>query len=123
MDEQLKREVWEKATTIEGLDPSMFRADACGAIMTWTHYNKNTSLGWVIDHIFPVSKGGDDNILNLRAMNYANNLSKGSDYPVYISALSKGLTDNVTHIKQFRVNHALQLKLSQLYHISEEYPK
>lgn len=117
MDDELIRKIWGKANTIEGLDPAFFRKDACGAIMSWAHYNQDSSFGWVIDHIYPLSKGGDDNIVNLRAMNIANDRSKGDDYPVYRSAVTKDIDDNVPYDKDFRVNAKLQSQLAELYHI------
>lgn len=117
MEEELIQQVWEKAVKIEGLDPALFRKDACGAIMSRNHFNQDSTFGWVVDHIYPVSKGGDDNLLNLRAMNIANDRSKGSDYPVYRSAVSKGDDDNIPYEKSFRVNEKLQAQLAELYHL------
>lgn len=118
MNEDMMRKIWEKASQIEGLDPDLFRKDACGAIMSWSHFGQNTSFGWVVDHIYPKSKGGDDNEANLRAMNIANDRSKGDDYPVYRSALTMGISDNVPNEKEFRVNSKLQSKLADLYGLS-----
>lgn len=123
MDEQKKREIWSKASKIDGLDSDMFRADACGAIISWTQFGQDSPFGWVVDHIYPQSKGGDDALLNLRPMNIANNRSKSNDYPVYMSAVTRGATGNEPHVKQFRVNAKLQLQLSQLYHISDAIPQ
>lgn len=117
MDDNLVLLIWEKANKLEGLDPTLFRTDACGAIMSWNHFNQDSSFGWVIDHIYPLSKGGDDNEINLRAMNIANDRSKGNDYPLYRSAVTKGVDDNVPYVKNFRVNAKLQAKLAALYHI------
>lgn len=118
MNNELIRQVWEKANKIEGLDPTLFRKDACGAIMSWAHFDQDTSFGWVIDHIFPISLGGDDHLINLRAMNIANDRSKGDDYPVYRSAVTKDIDDNVPYDKAFRVNEKLQTQLAELYGIS-----
>lgn len=115
MNDELKRQVWDKATEIDGLDPALFRTDVCGAIMSWTHYNQDSSFGWVVDHIYPISKGGDDSLINLRAMNIANARAKGDAYPVYRSAVTKKIADNVPYDKTFRVNRNLQNKLAELY--------
>lgn len=118
MDDELIMQIWEKAGIIEGLDPTLFRTDVCGAIMSWNHRNQDSSFGWVIDHIYPVSKGGDDQLINLRAMNIANARSKGNDYPVYRSAVTMDVDDNVPYDKAYRVNKKLQAQLSELYGIT-----
>jgi 5-methylcytosine-specific restriction endonuclease McrA len=38
-------------------------------------------MGWEIDHVKPVSKGGTDDIKNLQALNSWANAKKGDTYP------------------------------------------
>lgn len=76
--EGTKRLVWNKATSILGYDPNVWRQDLCGAPIRWADYGDTDSKhGWEIDHIWPESKGGSDNIDNLRALQWENNRAKG----------------------------------------------
>lgn len=120
MDEKALREVWRKASEIEGLDPDMFRKDPCGAIIMWSQYGSTTQFGWVVDHIYPLSLGGDDFIGNLRPMHWENNQSKGSDYPIYSSAVSSNGTSNIPDKKEFCINPETRKLISEYYHLEEK---
>jgi len=55
-------QVWEKATPIQGVDPAQKRKDKCGSVIAKASYGMQTSFGWEIDHINPISNGGSNNI-------------------------------------------------------------
>jgi 5-methylcytosine-specific restriction endonuclease McrA len=75
--EPTKRSVWNKGITIPGKDPNYYRLDKCGKTMSYNeHGNRNSSYGWEIDHINPVSNGGDDSINNLQPLHWENNANK-----------------------------------------------
>lgn len=70
-------EVWKKGISIGGYDPNLWRKDKCGSLMSFNEYgNRNSDSGWEIDHINPVSNGGNDNLNNLQPLNWKNNLNK-----------------------------------------------
>lgn len=72
------QEVWNNSKEILNQDPSKVRMDICNAIIWRNEYgNRNSEYGWEIDHIIPVSKGGTDDILNLQALHWENNVAKG----------------------------------------------
>lgn len=118
MSEESINKAWEKATKVDGYDPTQFRKDACGAWIIRNHYGLRTSMyGWEVDHVYPLSLGGDDSDDNLRAMQWENNNFKGDDYPSYKAAIQSEGNKNIRIEGQFTVNTALQETLALLYHI------
>lgn len=107
--------VWRKARKIEGLDDSMFRKDACGALIMYDKYGMQNPFGWEIDHIFPKSLGGDDDLLNLRPLHYMNNRSKADDYPSYTACVKFDGKENIEDERNLTVNKKVRDKLKQLY--------
>ncbi len=76
--EEVRREIWEKGRIFPEYDPTIWRGDKCGRIMKFTdHGNRNSAFGWEIDHINPVSNGGDDRRENLQPLHWENNVKKG----------------------------------------------
>ena len=75
--------VWAKAEAVPGYDQRFFRRDACGAWIRYTEFglSEGSEHGWHIDHIRPVSLGGDDSLENLQPLHWANNRHKGDRYP------------------------------------------
>ena len=78
-DEATIETVWQKGTPEPNL--SNYRKDVCGASMYRPNYGKQEKWGWEIDHIKPVSKGGTDDLGNLRPLQWENNRTKGDSYP------------------------------------------
>ena len=117
IDESTVNAVWEKATTVDNFDPTQFRKDACGAWIIRNHYGLQTAYGWEVDHVYPQSLGGDDNLENLRAMHWENNKSKGADYPSYKAVIQSEGNKNVRREGQYTVNEERQKVLAQLYDI------
>lgn len=110
-DEQIN-EIWNKGLQDPKFNPNLVRKDACGAWMIRGRYNDRKSpFGWEVDHIYPESKLKDlkvpdeliDNVVNLRPLNWKNNVSKGSDYPHYQSK-SKASILKDSNGKDFDIN-------------------
>lgn len=77
-DKETIFKVWNKARPYGNLDPAQYRIDECGALMRFGDYgNRDSDYGWEIDHIVPVSKGGTDELSNLRALQWDNNATRG----------------------------------------------
>lgn len=78
--ESTVQKVWEKGTVAPSYDPDVWRKDQCGAWIGRGHYgNRKSQYGWEIDHITPVSRGGSDDISNLRPLQWQNNAAKQDD--------------------------------------------
>lgn len=108
--------VWQTARTVDGIDARMVRKDPCGAWIVRDKYGMaDNEYGWEIDHIYPLALGGDDNPQNLRAMNCANNRSKGDSYPSYIVAMTAEGQINVPVRRVLKVNRAKREVLEAIY--------
>jgi hypothetical protein len=81
--EEVKRAVWQKAAAIPGTDPRLRRKDVCGAWIDWEKYGDLSpgGYGWEVDHVVPVSKGGNDITTNLQPLHWENNRTKGDNWP------------------------------------------
>lgn len=115
-DPEILESIWNRAMEMEGLDSNLFRKDACGAVMARSQYGmRDSNFGWEVDYVYPIEMGGDDNIENLRAMQWQNVESKGSDFPVYKSAVSFKGFENVDDVRNKRVNSTLVKELNKIY--------
>lgn len=86
--EDLKLSVWSKWAIIENYHNKKYRQDQCWAWMTyWEYWNRNSPYGWEIDHITPQSIWWNDNLSNLRPLQWENNISK-SDWRLVCKIIS-----------------------------------
>lgn len=75
--------VWEKGQFVRGKDTDKYRKDQCGALIYKASYGLQTEMGWQIDHIKPVSRGGTDHLNNLQPLHWENNQGKGDNWPTW----------------------------------------
>ncbi len=69
-------QVWEKAKPIRGKDPDVWRRDSEGNKLRHGSYGTQGEYGWEIDHHYPQSKGGSDNLKNLKPLHWEANREK-----------------------------------------------
>jgi 5-methylcytosine-specific restriction endonuclease McrA len=69
-------QAWEKAHIIRGQNPESWRKDDFGNKIRHASYGTEGEYGWEIDHIRPQSKGGPDNVKNLRPLYWEKNRQK-----------------------------------------------
>ena len=74
-DEATIEAVWRKGTPEPGL--TNYRKDTCGASMLRSKHGDTVQYGWEIDHIYPVSRAGTDDLGNLQPLQWENNRNKG----------------------------------------------
>lgn len=116
--------VWNRAPKIEQKDCNVWRHDSCGALIKKEDYgNRSSDFGWEIDHVVPkaylVEKGASDEeidiIENLRAIHWANNDSKGINYPEYKVVRKDNNGKNVEIEAFLTVNAVRQKELKRLF--------
>ena len=73
--------VWVKAKPVRGKNPNDYRKDSNGKLIRRASHGSEGEYGWEIDHIRPKSKGGSDDIRNLRPLHWKDNRKKGNKYP------------------------------------------
>ena len=72
------KKVFDKGSPIKGVDPLKWRDDICGDTIKFQAYgDRDSRFGWEMDHINPVSNGGNDELENLQPLQWKNNLEKG----------------------------------------------
>ena len=76
-----KERIWEKGKIIKDKNPNLYREDPYGHTIYKPSYGKTSNMGWEIDHMKPVSKGGTDHINNLQPTFWRKNREKGNKYP------------------------------------------
>ncbi len=115
--------VWEKGVPVDGYDSKIVRKDACGAwIIRELYGDKDTVFGWEIDHIYPESRLKElgkseyaSEMINLRPLNVANNISKSDSYPEYKATLTSEEEKNVECNDYYIVNKQLQEELAEYF--------
>jgi hypothetical protein len=115
--EEKINKVWEKAQIVENYDPTKYRQDVCNAWIQRDQYGTENSFGWEVDHVFPQSKGGTDDLLNLRPMHWENNRSKADDFPQYSGVLTSKDNTNIREEKSYTVNEKLIAELKIKYNL------
>ena len=98
--------------------------DSSGTWIDFSEYdNQNSLYGWQVDHIFPKSKLKKagvaeefiDDPINLRPMQWENNISKGDAYPSFqINIVADGL-NNIRFPQSRKIIDSYQATLRNFY--------
>lgn len=116
--------VWNHATTVGDRDPKIWRHDPCGALIKKEDYgNRSSDFGWEVDHIVPrafllhagASDSEIDAVDNLRVMHWANNDSKGTNYPEYKAVRKEENGRNKEIVSFYTVNSERQKQLKLMF--------
>ena len=71
----LLEQVWEKAGSIPGMDPALFRQDEQGGVIRKSEFNNESSIyGWCFHHLKPVWEGGGSELCNVTPLNCTNKI-------------------------------------------------
>lgn len=127
--QELKKEVWNKASLVDGYSPNVVRQDACGAYMIFSQFeNQESPFGWDIDYIYPkdtlLEKGVDEqdveNIINLRALQWENKVSKGNSYPSYTAKVTGRDGKYIKEQKEFIIGQDIRKELYDYFKIKDD---
>lgn len=95
MDEEIINRVWQLAHAVPNYDPDVWRKDFAGAWINREQYGLHSNFGWEIDHKYPRSLGGGNEISNLMPIHWHNNITKGNDYPRFKTSVSSDGNYNI----------------------------
>ena len=99
-----KLQVWQMANKIDNVDSDIWRQDYAGAWIRFSDYgNRNSQYGWEIDHLYPESLGGNDELSNLMPLHWKNNVSKGDNYPRWTTSVSSDGVKNVDSVRNWKI--------------------
>lgn len=79
MNQKIKDQVWQEGSEVHGWNSKIRRRDAFGNEIHYKQYGKDSPNGWDIDHKIPKSKGGSDDISNLRPLHQEANRKKADN--------------------------------------------
>lgn len=101
--DSLIEQVWNKAGIVLHYDSSVWRQDFAGAWIKRDQYGIQSKYGWEIDHLYPKSKGGSDDLSNLVPLHWRNNETKGNDMPEFQTSITSDGNRNVEKRKQWKI--------------------
>jgi len=107
--------VWEKAKKVDGQDSNKYRQDIAGAWMQRDKYGMEESFGWEVDHMLPETKGGNDNTLNLQALQWENNRSKADNFPNFMTSVSSNGINFLKKEQSLKFTESFIATLKQIY--------
>lgn len=95
--------IWDKARSVPGYDPNIWRKDFAGAWIRKDSYGLHSQYGWEIDYLKPLSRGGTSDKTNLIALHWRNNNTKGTDYPIFNTSITSKGDRNIEKLKKWEI--------------------
>jgi hypothetical protein len=115
--EEKIQQVWDKAQIVDTYDKDKYRKDCCNAWIQRDQYGQEGQYGWEIDHVYPESKGGNEDLINLRPMQWKNNRSKADNFPDYTASKTSDGNKNIDIQEEKTVNEQLKNELKNKFKI------
>ena len=97
------QKVWQQAKPANEKIKDFIRQDLADAWIDFKEYGNETEKGWVITPILPEPEGNPDDVSNLMALHWKNNVKKGANFPRFRTIVSSKGPYNIEKEREWEV--------------------